>query len=71
MQMRQGPAGIIRCPVNTVQEVKFLSSNACQTDCGIKETSDLLCGKCICDQICLLLIISDSVSFLSSVKAKS
>lgn len=47
MQMRPVAAGIIWCPVNTAHEVKILSSNACQTGCGIKETCDLLCRYCI------------------------
>lgn len=47
MQMKPVAAGIIWCPVNTAHEVKILSSNACQTGCGIKETCDLLCRYCI------------------------
>lgn len=45
--MRPGPAGITGCPVNILHEVKFLSSNACQSAGGIRETSDLLCWLCI------------------------
>lgn len=63
MQMRQAPAGIIWCPVDTVHKVKFLSSSTCQSDCGIKQTSDLLCRYFIYRSHRLLLTISDKIGW--------